>query len=772
MGRKKKQQQKLPEKDLFRTFADLKNKTNWDQFFKIRCTADYFEWYADWPQLQSLLTHHLSSLPVLLPESAVDAPPSVQPADLNILVPGCGNSKLSEHLYDAGFKQITNVDFSKVVITEMSRRNMTERPEMKWQVMDITVMPFGDKTFDAIIDKGGLDALMVPELGCTPGNQYISKVKRILTHRRKYICLTLGESHVPDIFSSDLLFSMFRFGWKMSLYTISNEPSSENRNLRTTFMVVVEKDNGVSVPMISSFMDKYSVESHGTQAHGFYKAFEREQKFRSELYTLKDLNLGNLTDFEPGRTVKLILGDKGPRFYKGILVDAEEQSATIPNQFAVFVVPSTRVDDWFFSSEEGLMRFAAYLKAARSLIILLDSSNFYASMELIEMDLTHLVRKLVLGCCGYEFQITFMTANEVLKDQVIVHQVTSGLTGTIVVDEVVYLKDQGRNDDDDLNCKIEDVVFRRLTFERTHRVVQSKALLSSEAKENKMQSEALLSSEVEEKKVQTPSKTKKKGQKRKPGSSSGRASSDEGKVDHNYLAHTYHNIIISGLMLISPRLKGSSSTGAMVETVIIGLGAGLLPMFMKNWLPTLNIEVVEVDPVVLDVAQKYFGFTEDGRLRVRIADGLQFVREKADSEAEGESSCSKLDILIVDVNSPELSSGLTCPSADFVEESFLQNAKNSLSEEGLFVINVVLDSPTVKVAIHSSLKKVFGKSLLFLQLLEHDSHEVIFALKNESPITEEDISTACDNLEKSLEVVNHKWTQRVVKASKLIRPLR
>ena len=35
---------------------------------------------------------------------------------------------------------------------------------------------FADKLFDAILDKGGLDALMEPELGPTLGNQYVSEV--------------------------------------------------------------------------------------------------------------------------------------------------------------------------------------------------------------------------------------------------------------------------------------------------------------------------------------------------------------------------------------------------------------------------------------------------------------------------------------------------------------------------------------------------------------------------------------------------------------------
>lgn len=37
-------------------------------------------------------------------------------------------------------------------------------------------LQFEDETFDAVLDKGGLDALMEPELGPKLGNQYLSEV--------------------------------------------------------------------------------------------------------------------------------------------------------------------------------------------------------------------------------------------------------------------------------------------------------------------------------------------------------------------------------------------------------------------------------------------------------------------------------------------------------------------------------------------------------------------------------------------------------------------
>lgn len=40
----------------------------------------------------------------------------------------------------------------------------------------VYVIQFEDETFDAIVDKGGLDALMEPELGPQLGEQYLSEV--------------------------------------------------------------------------------------------------------------------------------------------------------------------------------------------------------------------------------------------------------------------------------------------------------------------------------------------------------------------------------------------------------------------------------------------------------------------------------------------------------------------------------------------------------------------------------------------------------------------
>lgn len=94
----------------------------WNNFFRMR-GGKPFEWYGEWEDLAGLLAVHC------------DLRPEQEP---RILVPGCGNSTISAAMYDAGFFQITNIDFSRVVIAEMLQLHVRNRQKMRWLVMDMT----------------------------------------------------------------------------------------------------------------------------------------------------------------------------------------------------------------------------------------------------------------------------------------------------------------------------------------------------------------------------------------------------------------------------------------------------------------------------------------------------------------------------------------------------------------------------------------------------------------------------------------------------------
>ncbi|EYU32698.1 hypothetical protein MIMGU_mgv1a001980mg [Erythranthe guttata] len=713
------------EKELPIAFGNFTSKENWDFFYAARGAGNFSEWYADWPQLRTLLRNHLSFPP--------SAPP---PEELSILVPACGNSRLSEHLYDDGFRNITNVDFSREVISAMMKRNLRERPGMRWRVMDMTDMQFASGTVDAIIDKGGLDALMEPNIDPRLGTIYLSEAKRLLKAGGKYICLTLAESHVVG-----LLFRKFRFGWKVNLYAVAQEPSSGTTKQRA-FMLVAEK-------FILTVRE-------------LFEALDRENTVREEYsngtdtwLSLNDLNQGvqgNIGVLEPGRAVNLFLGETGVSrfFYSGLLLDAHPLPISFSDQYHVIFLHSMQMFHNLLVSTTRPWRLVGGQNTARLLIVVLDANHNVLANE-IENDIFRLIKQLAPGDDIENANVGVTHADLRYKQKKTLYKVTSTLTGPIAVEDVIYFNTLG--DIPNTYDKSKDFTFRRLRFGRTEVFAQS---------------EALLSTQVQNKKVQA-----KKGKLRmveSQPSDSQEASSGDMKVDHKYVRSGLTKGMISGLLLFSIHSKRTTSAGRLVKTVIIGLGAGLLPMCMRNYVPTLKIEVVESDPVVLNVAKEYFGFEEDDGLKVHITDAMKFVKERANSDGEGKNS-SKIDVLIIEVDSSDSSSGLISPEAEFVEEPFLLAAKDSLSDKGLLIVKFVTCYTGVRAAVYSNFEKVFSN--LFCLHTDKGFNELIFALKKDSPfIGEEELAQACEALRRSLEHNNGDWVKQALVDSKKIEPLR
>lgn len=65
-------------------------------------------------------------------------------------------------MYVAGYRSITNIDYSSVCISTMSARH-SDCPGMTWREMDVRQLSFPDASFDVVLEKATLDALMVDE---------------------------------------------------------------------------------------------------------------------------------------------------------------------------------------------------------------------------------------------------------------------------------------------------------------------------------------------------------------------------------------------------------------------------------------------------------------------------------------------------------------------------------------------------------------------------------------------------------------------------------
>jgi spermidine synthase len=59
--------------------------------------------------------------------------------------------------------------------------------------------------------------------------------------------------------------------------------------------------------------------------------------------------------------------------------------------------------------------------------------------------------------------------------------------------------------------------------------------------------------------------------------------------------------------------------------LFVGLGGGAMPMYARAVLPDARIDVVEIDPLVVEVARSHFGFRTDARMAVHVGDGRAFI---------------------------------------------------------------------------------------------------------------------------------------------------
>jgi spermidine synthase len=109
------------------------------------------------------------------------------------------------------------------------------------------------------------------------------------------------------------------------------------------------------------------------------------------------------------------------------------------------------------------------------------------------------------------------------------------------------------------------------------------------------------------------------------------------------------------------------------RVLVIGLGGGAVTKRYWHDYPGVLVDSVEIDPVVVDVAKRYFGLPEDPRLRVFAQDGRRFVQ----------TATEKYDIVVIDAYyADSLPFHLTT-------QEFFREVKSKMAPDGVVVYNVI-----------------------------------------------------------------------------------
>ncbi|KAI5940357.1 endothelin-converting enzyme 2 isoform X6 [Manis javanica] len=173
----------VPQPELPKQNCGYREVQYWDQRYLDAADSDPYEWFGDFSSFRALLE------------------PELRPED-RILVLGCGNSALSYELFLGGFPDVTSVDYSSVVVAAM-RTRYAHVPKLRWETMDVRALDFPSGSFNVVLEKGTLDALLAGEQdpwtvsseGIHTVNQVLSEVSRVLVTGGRFISLTSAAPH-------------------------------------------------------------------------------------------------------------------------------------------------------------------------------------------------------------------------------------------------------------------------------------------------------------------------------------------------------------------------------------------------------------------------------------------------------------------------------------------------------------------------------------------------------------------------------------------------
>ncbi len=185
---------------------------------------------------------------------------------------------------------------------------------------------------------------------------------------------------------------------------------------------------------------------------------------------------------------------------------------------------------------------------------------------------------------------------------------------------------------------------------------------------------------------------------------------------------------------------GSLFTPEMKKGLLLGLGTGYGFETFKNNYSDFQMDIVEIDPVVIDVAKNIFNF-DQRQSQVYVEDGRMFFKKTS----------TRYDIVIFDAY------GTAAPPFHLTTKEVFAQARACLKPEGVLVVNIISslegeDSLMFK-SILKTITSQFNHAYIFPK--KHDSEElndptllrniIIVADNGDSLVNKEELLTRVQN---------------------------
>ena len=155
-----------------------------------------------------------------------------------------------------------------------------------------------------------------------------------------------------------------------------------------------------------------------------------------------------------------------------------------------------------------------------------------------------------------------------------------------------------------------------------------------------------------------------------------------------------------------------------------GLGGGSTQRAYQHYYTNVMVDTVEIDPVVVEVAKKYFAVAETPKLTIHTNDGRIFLRQ----------TTNVYDLILMDAYSTTRY-GSSLPR-QLVTKEFFTLASRHLSTNGILAYNVIGQiqgfRATLIGAMYRTLSEVFPRVYMFPSV---ESQNIVFvATKSAEPV--------------------------------------
>jgi spermidine synthase len=189
--------------------------------------------------------------------------------------------------------------------------------------------------------------------------------------------------------------------------------------------------------------------------------------------------------------------------------------------------------------------------------------------------------------------------------------------------------------------------------------------------------------------------------------------------DPDYLGFGYTPVAFSALALADNPQR----------FLVVGVGGGTMPSFLRHHYPQATIDAVDIDPDVIHVAKEFFGLREDERMHTHAVDGRRFI----------ETTREPYDVIFLDAfgtrNVP--------PTLTTIE--FLNAVKRAVKPGGVVIGNIwsQLSNP-----LYDSMVRTYQEVFEDLYILDvaGTSNRILLALPRKVSLTREEYSRRARSL--------------------------